>query len=268
MCAADVGDRALARRVDAADQRAAIRVAGRQHRLAQHVRRGGLHVRIRAAPPWRPRVVGERRQAADLDVRRHREDPVAQLLLEPVHHRQHDDQRGDAERDARHRRQRDERDERVAARAATRARVAKADGELERRQGGSVEAGESASCARCAQGRRRGADYRMRLLDSARSRLVPHAHPRLASPCMHLVLVLPDLARVARCATRGAPAPALAQRARIARAGRTRDADGLAAALAPQYGVARQQDWPLAAAPARGARRRPAATATGLPPTR
>ena len=72
---------------------------------------------------------------ADLDVRRDREDAVAQLLLEAVHHRQHDDQRGDAERDARHRRQRDERDERVAAGAAARARVAQADDELVGRQG-------------------------------------------------------------------------------------------------------------------------------------
>ena len=35
---ADVGDRVLARRVDAAHQRAAVDVARRQHRLAQHVR--------------------------------------------------------------------------------------------------------------------------------------------------------------------------------------------------------------------------------------
>ena len=66
---------------------------------------------------------------------------VAQLLLEPVHHRQHDDQRGDAERDAGHRDQRDERDERVAARALAGARVAQADGQFVGRQ-----AGRSAPC--------------------------------------------------------------------------------------------------------------------------
>jgi hypothetical protein len=50
------------------------------------------------------------------------QDAVAKLILEAVHHRQHDDQRRDAERDAGHRDQRDERDERVAA-GALRARV-------------------------------------------------------------------------------------------------------------------------------------------------
>ena len=36
-----------------------------------------------------------------LDVREHRQHPVAHFLLESVHHRQHDDQRGDAQRDTR-----------------------------------------------------------------------------------------------------------------------------------------------------------------------
>jgi hypothetical protein len=42
------------------------------------------------------------REAADFDVRCHG-DPVAQFELKPVHHRQHDDQRRDAERNAGHR---------------------------------------------------------------------------------------------------------------------------------------------------------------------
>jgi hypothetical protein len=40
------------------------------------------------------------RQTLDLDVRRDREDARAQLLLEAVHHREHDDQRPHAEPDA------------------------------------------------------------------------------------------------------------------------------------------------------------------------
>src|SRR6267143_1203535 len=39
----------------------------------------------------------------------------ASFFLEPVHHREHHDQRGDAERDAEHRSERDEGDEVVAA---------------------------------------------------------------------------------------------------------------------------------------------------------
>ena len=63
-------------------------------------------------------------------MRRHREDAVAQLFLKAVHHRDHDDQRRDAERDAGHRYRGDERHEAVAARAAARAKVAQADQEF------------------------------------------------------------------------------------------------------------------------------------------
>ncbi len=114
--------------------RAAIGVARGQHRLPEHVRRGGLDVRLAHRERGDPLPVGELRHAADLDVRRDRQDAVAQLLLEPVHHRQHDDQRRDAEHDARHRDQRDERDEGVAARALAGARVAQADGQFVGRQ--------------------------------------------------------------------------------------------------------------------------------------
>ena len=70
-----------------------------------------------------------------LHVREHRQHPVAHFLLEAVHHRQHDDQRGDAERDPGHRDGGDERDESVAglaglvdlATALARAGVAQAD---------------------------------------------------------------------------------------------------------------------------------------------
>ncbi len=72
--------------------------------------------------------------AVDLDMRQHRQHPVPDFLLESVHHRQHDDQRGDTERNAGDRQRRDERDEAVAAaRPAAAARIAKPDEPLERR---------------------------------------------------------------------------------------------------------------------------------------
>ncbi len=55
---ADVGDRVLARRIDAAHDRAAVGVAGGQHRLPEDVRRGGLDVRLVQA------AARDRRQSA------------------------------------------------------------------------------------------------------------------------------------------------------------------------------------------------------------
>ena len=129
---ADVGHLVLERRIDAAHDDAAVDVAHRQHALPEHVGRCTLHARV-LARRRRDRLPHRKlRQAADLDVRGDREDARAQLLLESVHHRQHDDQRRDAERDARHRDQRDERDEAVAARSLAGARIAKADGQFVR----------------------------------------------------------------------------------------------------------------------------------------
>jgi len=109
-------------------QRAAIDFSRRKHRLAEDVRRGSLDAWV---PPrgLRERVpVGDAAgEAAYLDVRGDREDARAQLLLEAVHHRQYDDQRGDAQGDAQHRHRGDERHEAVAARAAARAGVAQSD---------------------------------------------------------------------------------------------------------------------------------------------
>src|SRR5258706_289615 len=51
----------------------------------------------------------------------------ANFLLDPVHHREHHEQRGDAERDAEHRGERDEGDEGIAALGA---RVAQPDEEF------------------------------------------------------------------------------------------------------------------------------------------
>ena len=60
-------------------------------------------------------------------MRRDREDAVAQLFLKAVHHRDDDNQSGNAERDPEHRYGGDERYEAVAARAATGAEIAQAD---------------------------------------------------------------------------------------------------------------------------------------------
>ena len=77
--------------------------------------------------------IGQFRKTADFDVRRDRKNAVAQFELKAVHHRQHDDERGNAERDAGHRDQCNERDERVATRAFAGACVAQADGNFVRR---------------------------------------------------------------------------------------------------------------------------------------
>jgi len=76
-----------------------------------------ISIRMSASCPRRCRDAGwilQVRETADFDVRCDRQDPVAQFELKPVHHRQHDDQRRDAEGNAGHRDQRYEGDERVA----------------------------------------------------------------------------------------------------------------------------------------------------------
>jgi hypothetical protein len=63
---------------------------------------------------------------------------------------------------------------------------------------------------------------------------------------MHLVLVVPDLFDLARAAdAAGSRLPNLARLAASA-SPPVREDDGIAAALAPHYGVARQADWPMA----------------------
>ena len=78
---------------------------------AARLRRGGAPVGQRAA-------LG----VVDLHVGDHREHAVAHLLAEAVHHRQHDDQRRHAQRDAEHGHRRDEGDEAVVVAAARPAR--------------------------------------------------------------------------------------------------------------------------------------------------
>ena len=126
--AVDVGHLRFERGIDAAHERAAVDLARREHGLPEHVGRGGKHARIRLRQPRHGRPVLDRAvERADFDVRRYREDARAQLLLEAVHHRQHHDERGDAQSDAEHRYRGDEGDESVTTRATARARVAQAD---------------------------------------------------------------------------------------------------------------------------------------------
>src|SRR4030042_6952016 len=80
----------------------------------------------------------------------------------------------------------------------------------------------------------------MSLLNSDRS--VP---PRRISQRMQLILVLPGLPELRAGIAASVRAPALAHLLALAGAP-TREGGGIAAALAARYGVARQNDWPLA----------------------
>src|SRR5207247_8334403 len=88
---ADVRDRVLAIGIDAANQRAAIRFSGGEHRLTDHIGRRRAYVRV-GTGRLRKRlpILDTSAEAADLDMRRDRQDARAQLLLEAVHHRQYD----------------------------------------------------------------------------------------------------------------------------------------------------------------------------------
>src|SRR5207237_8965301 len=79
--------------------------------------------RVSALPVSKPYAS----RVANLKERYDREHPVTHLLAKAVHHRQDDDQRGDAEGDACHRRRRDEGDEAIAAARPPGPRVAPAD---------------------------------------------------------------------------------------------------------------------------------------------
>jgi hypothetical protein len=117
------------RRIDAAHHRAAHLVAARDQHLRGDERRGtdDLAVALRRRRGGAP--VGQRAAAGvvQLDVRDDAQHAIAHFLLKAVHHRQHDDQRRDAERDAEHRDAGDERDEAVAPARPPGAHVAPAD---------------------------------------------------------------------------------------------------------------------------------------------
>ena len=116
----EVGDRRLRRSASMPRTIAPrIVVAARRSAPARRRRAPRRSPRDCAAP--RPRWRCQSGSAAPsrvehLDVRDHRQHAVAHFLLEAVHHRQHDDQRGHAERDAEHRDAGDEGDEAVAPR--------------------------------------------------------------------------------------------------------------------------------------------------------
>ena len=77
---ADVGDRGFLRRIDAANEHAAVRPVRRQHRLPEHVGRRGLDVRIRAAPSAPRR---RRRQARALRAPRYARRPTGSGCAAP-----------------------------------------------------------------------------------------------------------------------------------------------------------------------------------------
>jgi hypothetical protein len=114
-----IGDAPLVARQDPAQQYAGGSVAVRHHALRFDVRRRGndagedaelLHIR--------PPVADATLESRQSRMRREAEDPGAQLLLEAVHDRQHDDQHRDADAEAEDRDAGDQRHEPPARRGA------------------------------------------------------------------------------------------------------------------------------------------------------
>ena len=124
----EVDDRRVVARRDAADDDAGDALAGREHHLAVDERRRGDHAG-RVAHRGEDLVgVADRARVRDHhDVRVEPEDTVAQILLEPGHHREHDVERHDADHDADDGDHRDEGNERLFAACA---QVAQADHQL------------------------------------------------------------------------------------------------------------------------------------------
>jgi hypothetical protein len=126
--AAEIGDLRFFLGQDAAHDRAAHRLPGREHRLRLHEWGSGEHVRAAGGELRYRRPIGQAIvERDDLHVRGDAEDARAYLLLEAVHHREHDDQRPHADEDADHRDEGVDADEAIAAPCP---RVAQADKEL------------------------------------------------------------------------------------------------------------------------------------------
>ncbi len=128
-----IGHAIFLRRQNAAHQYALHLPVERQHALLLHVGRGRDHTRmardaIHRLLPVFHFAIG----AGNLRVRSHAENARAQLLLETVHHRQHDNQRRHAERQAQHGNQRDEGNEAIAAARLAGGRVAQPDQRFKR----------------------------------------------------------------------------------------------------------------------------------------
>ena len=96
----DPRDGILALRVDAAQRHRHHFAAVQGQRLQFHVGRDAHHSRKRCQARGQHRVVhvAGRARIDHPRVRRQREQPIAQLVLESVHDREHDDQRRDAQR--------------------------------------------------------------------------------------------------------------------------------------------------------------------------
>src|SRR6218665_111541 len=108
-----------------------------------------LSPRSATPPPPPPRRPPGRE---DLDVRDHAEHAVAHILLKPVHHRQHNDQRRHPERNAEHRHARDERNEAVAPRGPAGPGIAPAQGQFIR-NGGDLHGGKKQGLRAAGRGR-------------------------------------------------------------------------------------------------------------------
>ena len=92
---------------DAAHQRAGGDAVGGRHHLAGHQRRDGQHVSSTAQAVGDLVEVGQALgRAAQRDMTVETEHAAEQLGAKATHHREHDDQRADAERDAEQREQR------------------------------------------------------------------------------------------------------------------------------------------------------------------
>ena len=91
-------------RINPFDDCAAHDCAGTKEPLTFHEGSNGDNVTLRLKYLFDAFHVGECTFARpDLNVRNHGKHAVAHFLLEAVHHREHDDERGNAKRDGRHR---------------------------------------------------------------------------------------------------------------------------------------------------------------------
>ena len=91
-------------RINPFDDCAAHDCAGTKEPLTFHEGSNGDNVTLRLKYLFDAFHVGESTFARpDLNVGNHGKHAVAHFLLEAVHHREHDDERGNAKRDGRHR---------------------------------------------------------------------------------------------------------------------------------------------------------------------
>ncbi len=127
--ALQVGDARLELGIDAFDLHRRLLAAGRQKPLAHQRRRRANDVwQLRQLRRFGAVIDNAAGRFRDVDVRVRPEDPVAQLALQPGHHREGDDDSHHADRDAECRDQRNDGDERLLP---LREKIAQRDLELE-----------------------------------------------------------------------------------------------------------------------------------------